>query len=170
LQEILACAPRIGRRPGAAPRNAAARRSAPAGICANSRAGMTERNFDVEPLIEAARATLASRLRAGRHYVGAALRTRSGQVFSAVNLGATVGRASVCAEAIALGMAAAAGDTDVDLVVAVNERGAVVSPCGLCRENLSDFAPGARVVVREGEGVAVVPIAALLPHKFAKDA
>lgn len=131
---------------------------------------MTERNIDVETLIEAARATLASRRRAGRHYVGAALRTRSGRVFSAVNLGATVGRASVCAEAIALGMAAAEGDTDVALVVAVNERGDVVSPCGLCRENLSDYAPAAWVVVPEGGGVAVAPIAALLPNKFVKDA
>ncbi|MCU0805407.1 MAG: hypothetical protein MUF79_10020 [Burkholderiales bacterium] len=129
---------------------------------------MTDRPSDAESLIEAARAMLASRRRSGRHYVGAALRTGAGRVFSAVNLGATVGRASVCAEAIALGMAAAAGDTDVDLVVAVNERGAVVSPCGLCRENLSDFAPAARVIVPEGEGVAVVPIAALLPNKFAK--
>jgi cytidine deaminase len=130
---------------------------------------MTDKNAEVEPLIEAARAILASRHRAGRHYVGAALRTHSGRTFSAVNLGATVGRAAVCAEAIALGMAAAAGDVDVDLVVAVNERGAVVSPCGLCRENLSDFAPSARVVVPEGDALAVVPIAALLPNKFVKD-
>src|SRR5512139_3905073 len=130
---------------------------------------MTDTDREVEALIEAARAILASRYRPGWHYVGAALSTRSGQVFSAVNLGATVGRASVCAEAIALGMAAAAGDTSVDLIVAVNERGAVVSPCGLCRENLSDFAPTARVVVPEGEGLAVVTIAALLPNKFVKD-
>jgi len=130
---------------------------------------MTDTDREVEALIEAARAILASRYRPDRHYVGAALSTRSGQVFSAVNLGATVGRASVCAEAVALGMAAAAGDTSVDLIVAVNERGAVVSPCGLCRENLSDFAPTARVVVPEGEGLVVVTIAALLPNKFAKD-
>ena len=123
---------------------------------------------DTEALIDAARAILAIRRKPGFHYVGAALRTRSGQVFSAVNLGATVGRASICAEAIALGMAAAAGDTEVDLVVAVNERGAVVSPCGLCRENFCDIAPAARVVVPEGESVAVVPIESLLPNKFTK--
>jgi len=83
---------------------------------------MTDTDREVEALIEAARAILASRYRPDRHYVGAALSTRSGQVFSAVNLGATVGRASVCAEAVALGMAAAAGDTSVNLIVAVNER------------------------------------------------
>lgn len=130
---------------------------------------MSETNREVESLVEAARAILAARRRPGRHYVGAALRTRSGRVFSAVNLGATVGRASVCAEAIALGMAAASGDTDIDLAVAVNDRGAVVSPCGLCRENLSDFAPSARVVVPKGGGVAVLPAASLLPSKFTKD-
>ncbi|MCX7893559.1 MAG: hypothetical protein N2544_14500 [Burkholderiales bacterium] len=123
----------------------------------------------IDNLIASARAILASRRRPGLHYVGAAVRTRSGRVFSAVNLGATVGRASVCAEAIALGMAAAAGDTDIELVVAVNDRGEVVSPCGLCRENVSDIAPAARVLVPVAGGVEAVPIAALLPNKFTKD-
>lgn len=123
----------------------------------------------IEGLVATARAVLAARHRPGVHYVGAAVRTRSGRVFSAVNLGATVGRASVCAEAIALGMAAAAGDADIELVVAVNERGVVVSPCGLCRENISDLAPAARVVVPVAGGLDAVPIGALLPHKFTKD-
>ncbi len=119
-------------------------------------------------LIAAAQAILRERAKPAVHSIGAALRTRAGRVFTAVNLGTTVGRSSVCAEAVALGMAAAAGDTDVDCVVAVSESGAVVSPCGVCREMLSDYAPNARVIVPGERGPAPVTIDALLPNKFVR--
>jgi len=122
-----------------------------------------------QDLIDAARAILRSRAKPGVHFIAAALRTRSGRVFSAVNLGTNVGRASVCAEAVALGMAAAAGDTDVACIVAVNESGAVVSPCGICREMLSDYAPQAKVIVPGGAGPESVPIGVLLPNKFVRE-
>jgi len=75
----------------------------------------------------------------------------------------------VCAEAVALGMAAAAGDTDVACVVAVNGSGAVVSPCGICREMLSDYAPHARVILPGDPDPKSASIGELLPSKFVKD-
>jgi cytidine deaminase len=120
-------------------------------------------------LIEAARAVLRERAKPAAHFIGAALRTRSGRVFAAVNLGTNVSRASVCAEAVALGMAAAAGDTDVACVVAVNGSGAVVSPCGICREMLSDYAPHARVILPGDPEPTSASIGELLPSKFVKD-
>jgi len=119
-------------------------------------------------LIESARAMLRKRAKPAIHFIGAALRTRSGHIYCGVNLGTIVGRASVCAEAVALGMAAAAGDTDVDCIVAVNEAGDVVSPCGICREMLSDYAPDARVIVPAEPAPRVVPLAELLPNKFVR--
>jgi cytidine deaminase len=119
-------------------------------------------------LIDAAREILRERAKPSIHFIGAALRMRSGRIHRAVNLGTVVGRASVCAEAVALGMAAAAGDTDVDCMVAVNEAGAVVSPCGICREMLSDYAPHARVIVPGNAGPRVSSVDALLPNKFVK--
>ena len=87
----------------------------------------------------------------------------------AVNLDATVGRAAICAEAVALGEAVMAGDT-VDLVVAVrqprpDEAGGpqVVSPCGLCRELLLDYAPEAEVIV---PGQGRVALRSLLPSPY----
>ncbi|MBI3939058.1 MAG: hypothetical protein HY323_18955, partial [Betaproteobacteria bacterium] len=92
--------------------------------------------------------------------------TRSGGLFAAVHLEAYVPRISVCAEAIAIGMAAAAGDTAIDTIVAVNRRGEVISPCGMCRELIADYSPGARVIVPRGRGEEVTSIAALLPNKY----
>ncbi len=119
-------------------------------------------------LIEAARSIIALRSLPESHEVGAALRTCSGKIFSAVNVKANVGRVSICAEAVAIGMAAAAGDTDIEMIVAVDLKGRVISPCGMCREMISDYAPQAEVIVSGDDGMEIFQIADLLPHKFCK--
>lgn len=119
-------------------------------------------------LIEAAQAIIALRSKPEAHEVGAALRTRSGKIFSAVNVKANVGRVSVCAEAVAIGMAAAAGDTNIERIVAVDQKGRVISPCGMCREMISDYAPQAEVIVSGGDGLEILKVTDLLPHKFCK--
>jgi cytidine deaminase len=119
-------------------------------------------------LLEAARSIIALRTKPQSHEVGAALRTRSGKIFSAVNVKANVGRVSVCAEAIAIGMAASAGDTDIERIVAVDQQGRVISPCGMCREMISDYAPQAEVIVAGDDRLEILRVADLLPHKFCK--
>ena len=109
--------------------------------------------------------------------VGAALRTRSGKIFTGVNLDAYLGRMAVCAEAVALGHAVVdLGDAGIDTIVAVRHPApddddrtiAVVSPCGACRELIFDYDPKARVIVPNGKSSAVVPIADLLPNKYTR--
>lgn len=56
-------------------------------------------------LIAAATAAIRLRYRDDWQEVGAALRTRSGKIFTGVNLDAYLGRMAVCAEAVALGRA-----------------------------------------------------------------
>jgi cytidine deaminase len=119
-------------------------------------------------LIEAARSIIALRSKPELHEVGAALRTRSGKLFAAVNVKANVGRVSICAEAVAIGMAASAGDTDIERIVAVDQQGRVISPCGMCREMVSDYSPQAEVIVAGDDGLEVLKVAELLPHKFCK--
>jgi cytidine deaminase len=125
------------------------------------------RNEDMQ-LIEEARSIIARRTKPESHEVGAALRTHSGKIFSAVNVKANVGRVSVCAEAVAIGMAASAGDTDIEMIVAVDQKGRVISPCGMCREMISDYAPQAGVIVSGDDGIKILKVADLLPHKFCK--
>lgn len=117
--------------------------------------------------------TLQARARSGRHEVAAALRTRSGAIHLGLHVESSIGRASICAEGVAIGAAATAGDTDIDTIVAVlrTDDGGwrVVTPCGLCRELISDYAPAAHVIdydaTRPGHPVARVPVATLLPGK-----
>lgn len=114
-------------------------------------------------LIENARSIINKRFKEDFHHVGAALRTKSGKVFSSVHLEAYVGRVAVCAEAIAIGMAAAAGDTELETIVAVDRKGRVVPPCGMCRELISDYAPGCKVIIAEAQ---IMTISQLLPRKY----
>jgi cytidine deaminase len=130
-------------------------------------------------LVEAAKDAIKNRYRDEWQEVGAALRTRSGKIFTGVNLDAYLGRMAVCAEAVALGRAVVeAGDTGIDTIVAVRhpppgdeDRAInVVSPCGACRELIFDYDPKARVIVPNGKVAAVVPIAELLPNKYSRGA
>jgi cytidine deaminase len=127
-------------------------------------------------LVDAARRVITDRYKENRHHIGAALRTRSGRIYTAVHLDTYVGRASVCAEAIAVGQAMSAGDADIECIVSVRHprpREAyreiqIVSPCGICREMLADFAPNCAVIVPDNGDVARVPVTALLPNKYVR--
>lgn len=88
-----------------------------------------------EALLEQARSIIRLRGKPEWHTVGCALRTRAGRVFAAVRLAAHVGRIAVCAEAIAIGMEAAEGDTDIAEIVAVDYDGNVGLRPVACAEN-----------------------------------
>jgi cytidine deaminase len=130
-------------------------------------------------LIAAATSAIEKRYRDDWQEVGAALRTRSGKLFTGVNLDAYLGRMAVCAEAVALGRAVVdLGDDGIDTIVAVrhpppyekNQAVTVVSPCGACRELIFDYDRKARVIVPNGKSPAVVPIGDLLPNKYSRGA
>lgn len=127
-------------------------------------------------LIDAARSVLARRYRPRWHSVGAAVRGRSDRIYTAVNLAARyVGQVDVCAEAVALGMAIAAGEKGLDTIVAVQRgnrgsrspRGRIVPPCGVCRERLNDYAPKMTVLLAGPKGTLVRRKAEdLLPDRY----
>ena len=133
-------------------------------------------NGDKE-LIAAATAAIKERYRYDWQEVGAALRTRSGKIYSGINLDAYLGRMAVCAEAVALGRAFVdLGDAGIETIVAVrhpdpeekDQSIKVVSPCGACRELIFDYDRKARVIVPNGKSATVVPIADLLPNKYTR--
>jgi len=129
-------------------------------------------------LVEAATDAIRKRYRYDWQEVGAAIRLRSGKIFTGVSLDAYLGRMAVCAEAVALGQAiTVAGEFNIDSVVAVRhpppeEKGrpiAVVSPCGACRELIWDYDRNARIIVPGPNGPVAVGIAELLPNKYSRE-
>jgi len=129
-------------------------------------------------LIEAAAEAIRKRYRNDWQEVGAALRTRTGEVLTGVNLDAYLGRMAVCAEAVALGKAVAdLGDVGIDTIVAVrhpkpseaDQTITVVSPCGACRELIFDYDRDARVIVPGTSGPVIATIGELLPNKYRRE-
>ena len=128
-------------------------------------------------LIAAATAAIKQRYRDDWQEVGAAMRTRSGKIFTGINLDAYLGRMAVCAEAVAIGRAITeAGDQGIETIVAVrhpkpdepDQTIAVVSPCGSCREIIHDYDAKARVIVPNGDAPSVATITELLPNKYVR--
>lgn len=117
---------------------------------------------------------LAGHYRPFWHTVAAAARGRDGRIWTGLHLGATVGRLSVCAEAVALGRALLEGDGPIEAIAAVRhpkpdeaDRGlALVSPCGACRELVLDHCPDAWVIFQDVDGPAKLPVRALLPAPY----
>jgi cytidine deaminase len=109
-----------------------------------------------------------------RHQIGAVLLATDGRIFTGIHLEAMVGRASICAEAIALGKACEAGATGLRAAVAVrhpkpseaDQRTRIVPPCGLCRELLLDYSPNIRVIVADSGTRQLLMLGDLLPHKY----
>jgi cytidine deaminase len=129
-------------------------------------------------LIKAATDAIRKRYRFDWQEVGAAIRLRSGKIFTGVSLDAYLGRMAICAEAVALGQAiTVAGESNIDAIVAVRHPPPeemdrpveVVSPCGACRELLWDYDRNARVIVPGPDGPVAVGIGELLPNKYSRE-
>jgi cytidine deaminase len=127
---------------------------------------------DSDALIEIAQQLLAERYVPGRHEVAAALRSTSGSVYVGLHVDGSARRTGICAEGMAIGAAAAAGDLSIDTIVAVQYKPAgvfrVISPCGVCRELIHDYSPDAIVVSFDEGRVEAVPIRNLLPAKTSR--
>jgi cytidine deaminase len=115
-----------------------------------------------------ARALIARLKEEGRHHVASTVLTAQAS-YTAVNLECMLPRGSICAEAVAIGMAAAAEPrAPVIFSVAVNRRGEVIPPCGFCRELLMDYGPHALVCIgEEADGaLRLRGLTALLPDAY----
>lgn len=99
--------------------------------------------------------------------VGAALRTRDGQVYTGCNVENASYPASLCAERTAVASAVAAGARDFVAMVIASDADEPASPCGICRQVLGELAPQLEVMscTREG-GERRWPVSSLLPYPF----
>jgi cytidine deaminase len=100
--------------------------------------------------------------------VGAALRARSGAVYTGVNVENAAYPEGTCAEAGAIVAMVTAGDTAIAEVCVIADCPDPVSPCGGCRQKLAEFSDGDVVVTLATTAGAqqVTSVAELLPGGF----
>lgn len=74
--------------------------------------------------------------------VGAAIRARSGRIYTGVNVENASYPEGTCAETGAIAAMVAGGDTEIAEVAVIADCPDPVPPCGGCRQRIAEFAAG----------------------------
>jgi len=98
--------------------------------------------------------------------VGAAIETPSGAVYSGANIENASYGATICAERSAVACMIAAGEKAIARVAVYTEGPTLSMPCGICRQVLGEFGPGATVVAAGPSGARSLPFGELMPEPF----
>jgi len=98
--------------------------------------------------------------------VGAALRTKSGKLFTGVNVENAAYPTTICAERTAIFTAVTAGEREFEVIAVVTDNGG--TPCGSCRQVLAEFGLDTVVLIANGDGKLVqeTTVGDLLPGAF----
>jgi cytidine deaminase len=101
--------------------------------------------------------------------VGAALRTRSGRIFSGVNVENAAYPQTMCAERVAIFKAVSEGEKEFEVIAVVTDNGG--SPCGGCRQVMAEFGLETVVLLADGTGKLIkeTTVKELLPGAFTPD-
>ena len=101
------------------------------------------------------------------HYpVGAALRTKTGRIFTGVNVENAAYPQTMCAERVAIFKAVSEGEKEFEVITVVTDNGG--SPCGGCRQVMAEFGLDMIVILADGNGriVKETTLSELLPDAF----
>jgi cytidine deaminase len=98
--------------------------------------------------------------------VGAALLAESGKVYTGANVENAVYSETICAERSAVVGAVSQGDRKFNVIVVATANGG--TPCGACRQVLSEFGSDTLVIMvnDKGEIVRETTVGELLPFSF----
>jgi cytidine deaminase len=101
-----------------------------------------------------------------KYKVGAALLTASGRIYDGVNVENAAYPSSICAERVAVFKAVSEGEHEFVAIAVVTSNGG--TPCGSCRQVLSEFGGETQVLLAstDGELFKVTSVSDLLPGAF----
>lgn len=131
---------------------------------------MTLSNQEKQALIDLAN---IARQRAYAPYsnypVGAALRTKTGRIFTGVNVENAAYPQTMCAERVAVYKAVSEGEREFEVIAVVANNGG--SPCGGCRQVLAEFGLDTIVLMADQNGKLLkeTNVKKLLPGAFTPD-
>lgn len=100
--------------------------------------------------------------------VGAAVLTADDQIIAGVNIENAAYPAGTCAERVALGNAISQGHTQFKAIAVFSPKGEI-SPCGVCRQFISEFGPDIQILFHWQGQLQQMPIKDLLPYSFSQN-
>ncbi|PLV58329.1 cytidine deaminase [Thermotoga sp. KOL6] len=99
--------------------------------------------------------------------VGAALLTKSGRVFTGVNVENASYGLTVCAERVAVFKAISEGEREFVAIAIASDSSEKTVPCGACRQVLYEFCEDLDVIMADREGnYEIVKLRDLFPRGF----
>ena len=103
------------------------------------------------------------------YHVGAALRTKSGRIFTGVNVENAAYPTTICAERVAIYKAVSEGEREFDVIAVVTPNGGY--PCGGCRQVMAEFGLDTIVLIADAMGNVIdqTTVNGLLPGAFTPD-
>ncbi len=125
-----------------------------------------------EDLFKAAKAAMANAyVRYSDFPVGSAIRTASGNIYAGCNIENSSYPEGWCAETSAISHMVTAGERDIAEILVVAEKLVRATPCGGCRQRISEFAgPDTLLHLCDENGVVdTIPFRAMLPAGFNLD-
>jgi len=101
-------------------------------------------------------------------FVGAALMTNDGHIFSGCNVENSNFSATICAERTALVKAVSEGFQEFLAIAVIADRPLPTSPCGQCRQALSQFGLDIDVIMAttQNDEIEVMKLSELLPKSY----
>lgn len=123
-----------------------------------------------DPLIERAREALAAaHVPYSGYRVGAALQSTDGSVFVGCNIENANYSNSLHAEEVALAEAVKTGHTEFTRLAVSSAARDGVTPCGMCRQTLSEFADDdLEIICDSGDGLERYTLGELLPKTISE--
>jgi len=129
----------------------------------------SDQNHQWQPLLDAARAAMKNAHAPYSNFkVGAAVRTKSGEIFSGCNVENASYGVTNCAERTAIFSAVAKLGPSLEITeIAVTcEQNVPCAPCGACRQVIYEFGPNAVIYFASKSGFREALITELLPEGF----
>lgn len=97
--------------------------------------------------------------------VGCAVLCSNGEIYTGTNVENASYGLSICAERTAIFSAVSNGNTKIE-AVAVYTPHKNVTPCGACRQVISEFSKNADIIYNSKTGIKITNIKNLLPGSF----
>jgi len=102
--------------------------------------------------------------------VGAAILTSDGKIFTGCNIENASFGLTVCAERVAILKAISEGSTEFEAIAIFGDTDRPCSPCGACRQVLSEFGEDIKIIMSNMKGdIKIKKIGELLPEAFSKN-
>jgi cytidine deaminase len=99
--------------------------------------------------------------------VGAAVRTKSGRIYTGCNVENASYGLTICAERVAIFKAISEGDRGFDAIAVVTDTDNLTPPCGACRQIIWEFCGDVPVILSNlNDKIERESSGRLLPHPF----